>query len=68
MRLVTGDIWLFGEAHTAVAFDETRIIALDDDALKLRQIAANDPDRLLADATEALQQAKKSGRDRIVIR
>ena len=35
MRLVTGDIWLFGEAHTAVAFDQTRIIALDDDALKL---------------------------------
>ncbi len=30
--------------------------------------ASNDPDRLLADATEALQQAKKSGRDRIVLR
>jgi predicted amidohydrolase YtcJ len=35
VRLVTGDIWLFGAAHTAVAFDETRIIALDDEALNL---------------------------------
>ena len=35
LRLITGDIWLFGEPHTAVAFDENRIVALGDEALKL---------------------------------
>ena len=35
MRLIKGDIELFGETHKAVAFDENGIQALDDEALTL---------------------------------
>jgi predicted amidohydrolase YtcJ len=35
MRVLAGDIYLGGELHTAVAFDEGGIVALDDSALNI---------------------------------